>query len=192
MRGQYQIPCKITLDEFGKKYVEYAKTNKRSWVRDVQMLNHIQEFFGNRMLSEITAAEVEEYKSYRCGMVKQSTVNRELTLMKRLFNLASAWDFYNGKNPVCKVRFFREDNIRLRTLSLTGKIRNVPINDVTRKILNYWLLGRRNGFVFCNPDTGKQFRNLKAGFKSACKKTGIYDGIILHTSIAFYFYSIPI
>jgi integrase len=62
----------------------------------------------------------------------------------------------------------------------TGKIRNVPINHVTQKILNYWLLGRRNEFVFYNPDTGKQFRDLKAGFKSACKKAGISD-VTWHT-----------
>ncbi len=232
MRGQYNLPCKITLAEFGKRYVEYAKANKRSWERDVQMLNHIQEFFGNRMLSEIIPADVEAYKNHRCTVVKKSTANRELTLMKRLFNLAWQWDLFNGKNPVCMVRFFREDNVRLRTLSLeeenrliaganpylqdlirfalhtglrvgemfslswndvdldqgiisvraekTGKLRKVPINHVTQRILECWLLNRRNEFVFYNPDTGKPFCDLKAGFKLACKRAGISD-VTWHT-----------
>jgi integrase len=232
LRGNYQIPSKITLDEFGRKYVEYAKANKRSWVRDVQMLKHIQGFFGNRMLSEIIPADVEEYKNHRCTLVKKSTVNRELTLMKRLFNLASVWELYNGKNPVCRVRFFREDNMRLRVLSpeeenrlilnaapylqdlirfalhtglrvgeifslcwndvdldqgiisiraeKTGKLRKIPINDIARKVMDCWLLGRRSESVFYNPNTGIPFCDLKGGFKQACKKACISD-VTWHT-----------
>jgi hypothetical protein len=121
-RGLYQIPCKITLKEFSAKYLEYAKVNKRSWERDNQMLKHFESFFGNKLLSDIGAADVEAYKNYRCSVVKKSTVNRELTLLKRLFNLASQWDFFNGKNPLSKVRFFREDNVRTRTLSLMKNV----------------------------------------------------------------------
>jgi integrase len=186
--------------EFGLKYVAYAKANKRSWERDVQMLDHIQEFLGNRKLSEIRPAGVEEYKSRRCALAKQSTVNRELALFKRLFNLASVWDLFHEGNPVCKVRFFREDSVRLRTSSLeeesalvyhaaprlqdlilsalntgmligkifslcwpdvdiaqgiisvrapqTGKVREVPINEITERILQFRFLGKRNEYVF--------------------------------------------
>ncbi len=231
-RGVYQLPCKITLGDFIDKYTEYAKVNKRSWKRDVIMLKHFKSFFGNRLLSDIGAADVEAYKIYRCAAVKKSTVNRELTLLKRLFNLASVWDLNPGKNPLSKVRFFREDNVRLRTLSLdeenrlisnaapylqdliifalhtgmrigeifglcwddldlakgiisvraqkTGKTRQIPINDETERVLEYWRLGRRNEYVFYNPDTGKPFRDLKAGFKLACKKAGITN-VTWHT-----------
>ena len=38
LRGVYKQPVKITFGDFGKRYMEHAKTNKRSWLRDQQML----------------------------------------------------------------------------------------------------------------------------------------------------------
>ena len=42
----YKRPVKITFGEFGKRYMEYAKANKRSWLRDEQMLEQLYNFFG--------------------------------------------------------------------------------------------------------------------------------------------------
>ena len=36
--------------------------------------------------------------------------------MKSVFNKTIAWDKFHGKNPVCKVKFFKENNQRLRYL----------------------------------------------------------------------------
>jgi integrase len=231
-RGQYRAPSKIAFGEFAEKYMRHAKANKSSWDRDAGMLKHMKKFFGNRKLSEISVLDVEEYKNFRSTVVRKSTVNRELGLLKHMFNLAIAWDLFLGINPLRKIRFFRENNITLRTLSSaeeksfmrnasahiqdiaqfalntgmrigeifglrwdqvdlsegiisvyaskTGKIRKVPTNDVTERILQYWKLGRRNKYVFYNPDTGKPFRDLKAGFKLACQKAGI-SGVTWHT-----------
>ena len=33
-RGEFFRTAKITLSEFGQQYIEYAKANKRSWLRD--------------------------------------------------------------------------------------------------------------------------------------------------------------
>jgi len=231
-RGQYQAPCKITVDEFAGKYLAYAKANKSSWDRDAGMLKHIRRFFGRRRLSDVSVMNPEEYKSARSSLVKRSTVNRELALLKHMFNLAIAWDLYPRSNPLRKVRFFREDSVNVRTLSVeeeerllrsasayvqdlarfalqtgmrigemfglrwdqvdlkhgiisvhaskTGKMRKVPINEVAGRILEYWLLGRRNEHVFYNLETGKPLRDLKAGFQLACRKAGI-SGVTWHT-----------
>ena len=48
LRGIYKQPVKITFGEFGKRYMEHAKTNKRSWLRDEQMLEHLNEVFRKR------------------------------------------------------------------------------------------------------------------------------------------------
>jgi integrase len=118
LRGVYKHPIKITLGEFGERYMEHAKANKRSWLRDEQMLNHLEEFFGKeKPLTEITPMKIEDYKLRRRGKIADSTVNRELALLKRMFNLAITWDLFLGLNPVRKVRFFREFNIGLRVLS---------------------------------------------------------------------------
>jgi integrase len=62
----------------------------------------------------------------------------------------------------------------------TQKTRVVPLNAEARKVLEYWALGKRNEFVFYNPDTGKPFVDLKAGFGLACRKAGI-SGVTWHT-----------
>jgi integrase len=226
LRGIYKQPIKITFREFGERYMEYAKANKRSWLRDQQMLEHLYSFFGKeRPLTEVTPVDIEGYKVCRKTKVSGSTVNRELALLKRMFNLAITWDLFLSANPVRKVKFFREFNTGLRVLSTeeeknllpnaspyvqdlicfalntglrigeifslrwssvdlknrilnvfapkTEKIREVPINEETRQVLEAWWLGKKNEFVFYNPVTGKPFVDLKGGFALACRKAGI-------------------
>ncbi len=233
LRGIYKRPVRVSLGEFGSRYMEYAKVNKRSWLRDEQMLRHLKEFFGTeRQLTEIKPADIEGYKLSRKAKVSGSTVNRELALLKRMFNLAINWDLFFDVNPVRKVKYFREVNVGLRVVSpeeeekllrnaspciqdlvrfglntglrigeifslrwsdvdsennvlnilapKTQKIRTVPINGEARKVLGYWALGRRNEFVFYNPETGKPFVDLDAGFALACKKAGV-EGVTWHT-----------
>jgi integrase len=62
----------------------------------------------------------------------------------------------------------------------THKVRPVPVNSQARRILEFWALGKRNGFVFYNHEPGKPFVDLKAGFALACRKAGI-EGVTLHT-----------
>jgi integrase len=151
LRGVYKQPVKISLGEFGERYMEHAKANKRSWLRDEQMLNHLCEFFGKeKLLTEIAPMQIEAYKIQRLGKIADSTVNRELALLKRMFNLAITWDLYFGLNPVRKVRFFREFNNRLRVLSPEEEeklLQNaIPyLQDLIRFALN---TGLRTGEIF--------------------------------------------
>jgi len=213
--------------------MEYAKANKQSWLRDEQMLKALKKFFEiERQLTDITPPDIEGYKLHRRKQVSGSTVNRELALLKRMFNLAIDWDLYLGSNPVRKVKFFQEFNTGRRVLTLaeeeslirnaapylqdvirfalntglrigeifivlwsnvdwekgvlnvfapkTGKIRVVPMNQDTRKVLEAWALGKKNEFVFYNYETGKPFVDLSAGFALACQKAGI-SGVTWHT-----------
>jgi len=233
LRGVYKQPVKMTFGEFGERYMEHAKTNKRSWLRDQQMLKHLYSFFGKeRPLTEVTPVDIEGYKIRRKAKVSGSTVNRELALLKRMLNLAIAWDLFLSANPVRKVKFFREFNIGLRVVSpeeeknllqnaspylqdlirfalntglrigeifsirwssvdlkkgiltvfssKTDRLREVPINAETRKVLEAWWLGKKNEAVFYNPETGKPFVDLKTGFALACRKAGI-SGVTWHT-----------
>jgi integrase len=116
-RGQYAKPARITLAELGQQYMDYAKANKRSWLRDSQILEHLNDAFGNRLLPDITPLPIERYKQERLQAVSPATVNRELAGLKRLFNLAEQWGLYRGRNPVKGVRFLDENNLKLRTLS---------------------------------------------------------------------------
>ena len=119
LRGLYKRPVKIAFGKFGKRYMEHAKANKRSWLRDEQMLKQLTEYFrSERPLTEIAPVDIEGYKLHRRTQVSGSTVNRELALLKRMFNLAIEWDLFLDRNPVCRVRFFKEFNIHCRVVSI--------------------------------------------------------------------------
>ena len=64
--------------------------------------------------------------------------------------------------------------------SVRAKAIPVRVDGQARKVLEYWALGRRNEFVFYNPETGKPFADLDAGFALGCKKAGI-EGVTWYT-----------
>jgi integrase len=115
------------------------------------MLEHLYSFFGKeRALAEIVPVDIEGYKVHRKAKVAGSTVNRELALLKRMFNLAITWDLFLAANPVRKVKFFREFNIGLRVLSSEEEkdlLQNASpyLQDLIRFALN---TGLRIGEIF--------------------------------------------
>lgn len=116
-RGVFVKPINITLKEFGARYIEFAKAHKRSWKRDVQMLSNLTTFFGEPKLREITPLRVEEYQQARVKEVSPATSNRELALLKHMFNVAERWGQHQGTNPVRLVKFLPENNFRFQTLT---------------------------------------------------------------------------
>jgi len=126
IRGVLKRPVKIAFREFGERYMEHAKANKRSWLRDEQMYRNLKEFFGSeRQLTDFNPAGIEGYKLHRRKEVSGSTVNRELALLKRMFNLAIDWELFRDINPVRKVKFFRETQHRC-TDRKSGRGRKTP------------------------------------------------------------------
>ncbi len=116
-RGEYAKPAKITLSNFGKQYLEYAKANKRSWLRDQQIMGHLDPFFGKSLLTKIGPLPIERYKLERIRFVSPATVNREIAMLKHMFNMAEQWGLYRGRNPVRGVKFLDENNLQVRSLS---------------------------------------------------------------------------
>jgi len=72
--------------------------------------------FPGRTLAQITPGDVERYIARRAQDVAPATVNRELSFLRRVFNLALADDKVE-RNPLRKVRFFKENNQRVRFLT---------------------------------------------------------------------------
>jgi integrase len=116
------------IDQFTEEYMEYAKAHKQSFRRDASMMKNILAFFGSRRLDEITPALVEKYMLRRLNdkiikgrlviekKLKPATVNRELAVLKRMFNLAILWKKAK-ENPVRAVKFFKEDPFPERILT---------------------------------------------------------------------------
>jgi len=94
----------------------YAKPNKRSWKRDEFSIKCLSTFFCEKYLHEISSFDVENYKHHRIQEVSSSTVNRELSCLKTIFNKAIEWGKIH-KNPTNKVKPFKENKHRLRYLN---------------------------------------------------------------------------
>jgi len=106
---------KVLFENMAKVYLDYARTNKKSYKSDELHLKQLATFFGGKYLYQINPLMIEQYKKARREKVSKATVNRELATMKHMFNKAIQWKKAN-KNPVREVNLFREDNRRLRYL----------------------------------------------------------------------------
>jgi integrase len=100
----------IRLKGFIEKYKELHSPTKTesSQERDGYTFGHIQSFFGNPLLKQISLEKIETYKAARRKKVQASTVNKELDLLKSLLNRAIEWG-YLKVNPSISVRKFKED-----------------------------------------------------------------------------------
>lgn len=139
LAGHYQFLKKmksITLRELSERYIEYVKSNKRSWTRDVVCLKHILHMeiddrkLGEYTLDSIKVATIQKYQIRRKREMDQnysdrgiaeenrsfSSVNKELACLRHMFNLGIEWELVT-KNPVVSksIRFDKEKS-RGRTL----------------------------------------------------------------------------
>ena len=97
------------LKEFTELFIEnYSKVNKQSWKDDQDRLQWINGFFGDVALNEISPIHIERLKSHKLKEgVTRTTVNHYLKTLKRMFNIAIAWE-YTDKNPVRGIKFYSE------------------------------------------------------------------------------------
>jgi excisionase family DNA binding protein len=121
-RGKYgfkKARKRVTFREFAFVFLEkYSKVHKLSWRSDVSIVNKLDPYFGSNFLDEITPGEIDEFKAARLeeGRTK-SKVNRDLALLRKIFNVAIDWGHVDA-SPMGKVKFFSEkDNLKERILS---------------------------------------------------------------------------
>ncbi len=81
------------------------------------VLNTFKIQFGNKTLSEITSADVQNFYNMTADRTSAATANRQINFLSPLFNRAKEWGDFHGDNPVAKARRRREENKRLRFLS---------------------------------------------------------------------------
>jgi integrase len=107
---------KVTFNEFIPRYLEYSKAHKKpkSYVRDVTALKHLQPVFGRDMLYEIDLTKIEEYKIRRKSEgVKTDTINREVSILRAILNMAHRWDVLE---KVPRITLFRYSEGRVKYL----------------------------------------------------------------------------
>jgi len=114
-----------TLSEFSSEYVSYQRDIKqnRSWKKDEAHVKRFNKIFGNKKLTEISVVDIDNYKRKRVNEVKEATVNRELSALRKLFNLAKKRKLYHGENTVSESGLFKTESQRMRVLTYEEECR---------------------------------------------------------------------
>ncbi|RLJ70714.1 site-specific recombinase XerD [Hydrogenivirga caldilitoris] len=123
IRGEW-IPPKeknTTFKEVARKYLEWYETRShaRKKAKDIHRyrVEKLVEYFGDYQLQRISYFTVEHYKKKRLqNGVGKDTINKELTVLKSIFNRAKELGLFSGDLP--KIEKFRDvENERLRYLT---------------------------------------------------------------------------
>jgi integrase len=105
----------LTLADMVEKYKQKYKR-----LRDDTTFKRLLPAFGHFTLAEITTEMISDYREGRLKVVKPATVYQELSLLRRMFNVARReWKWVKG-NPAADLSFsVGNSNARDRWLSLT-------------------------------------------------------------------------
>jgi integrase len=105
-----------TIEKFAEKYL-LRRQHLRSKQRDEISAKHLTSHFKGKTLLAIKSEDIEDYIVKRKGEgISNSTINRELACLKRMFSLAIKWG--DAKfNPVKDVDFLEEPPGRTRYLT---------------------------------------------------------------------------
>ncbi len=110
------------FEDFAMQFLEWSQDNKRSHRRDRTLVRSLVRFFGGRCLRDITPWHVERYKHERLRAtvrgkpITPATVNRELSCLRRIFNLAIHWGSAET-NPAARFKRLQEPNDEGRVLT---------------------------------------------------------------------------
>lgn len=98
-------------------FLDYSKTNKKDYKRDVAKVDVLLEHFnGNTLAKDITPAKIEDFKAKLSEKYSNAYINRYLACIKTMFNLALKND-YVLTNPMKAVKMMKEDNYKIRYLT---------------------------------------------------------------------------
>jgi integrase len=109
VRGSFKlrrIEERKTFAEMAEEYMT-EKAGKRSLGRDKTSLSNLAPVFGQKPLHLVTKRDIEAYSRERASKVKGATVNRELALLRHLFNIAIDKG-YTDNNPARGFKKFPE------------------------------------------------------------------------------------
>ena len=118
-QDRFKIPVKRKAPRFDavcERYIEHAKKNKKTWRCDDGTLKVAKALFKNKRIDEITTWDIERLKAFRVERVTKSTVNRDLAVLKHMFNLAVDWNLLVS-NPARKVPLYRIEEKVMRVLT---------------------------------------------------------------------------
>src|SRR5215211_7449331 len=120
--GLVDLGSERLADFISKTFLPWSKANKRSWRHDVFRARTICDYFGTKTFREMSPLLIEKFKRDRRESITRrekvrspASVNHELTLLSKIFNLAIDYKVTDS-NPCTKVKKYKLDNKRYRYL----------------------------------------------------------------------------
>lgn len=157
---------KVYMPRLIELYTIHSKNNHKNFESKVYYLNAIEKYFGdNKSVNDITPEDIEKYKRYlkETGKLKNSSTNRHLEILSKMFNLAIA-NKELVENPVSKVEKLREDNHTIRFLTkdeekrlFTSIVNIAPY--IKPIVITALQTGMRKGEIF-----NLKWSNIKCGY----------------------------
>lgn len=138
----------MEFETLSEKYIElHAKVNKRAWEKadKIYLSCHLIPYFSGYEITRISSELIEKYKKQRLDEgAKKSTVNRELSCLRLIFNKAISWG-YLDESPMKDFKFFSEkDNFMERVLSLEEEARLLE-NCASMAVRDFIVFGLNTG-----------------------------------------------
>jgi integrase len=98
----------LTLFQAEKEYLAFVKTNlaPKTYLSYSNTFKRLENHFGNRVVEEITARDLEFYKSSRASTVSANTVNHELRMIRAFLNKLVDWKLLH-ESPCARVKDIR-------------------------------------------------------------------------------------
>ncbi len=108
----------VSFEKAKDVFLDWTATNKRPRTLRVyrQQLQQLAGSFSTKTLAHISSFDIERHKRDRAEKGARIQANREIAVLKNLFNKAKAWGLYEGDNPALGVDFLEEPKRRLRYL----------------------------------------------------------------------------
>ncbi|MBI4468779.1 MAG: site-specific integrase [Acidobacteria bacterium] len=121
LQGKYDLVDEARLDttfgQYSKQYLRWSKENKKSWASDVSRMTALVNHFGGTRMCDISPIDIERFKIERrksitrTGRLRtQSSVNRELQLLRHVFSMALRDGVIRAHPLKGKVKLYRENN----------------------------------------------------------------------------------
>jgi integrase len=113
-RKRKDLPFEKAAEEFRK----WADANKRPKTAKHyrSCLGRLERAFAGKSLGELHPFLIEKYRRGRLEAGARVTSNRELAVLRALFNRSLEWGKFEGENPASKVKPVKEPRGRLRYL----------------------------------------------------------------------------
>ncbi len=101
--------ARLTFADFAmSEYKQHAEIHKRSVAADLSKLkHHVLPRFGHVPLRDIKTRDIQNYHSELAVTLSESTANRHLMLLSKIFSLAVQWE-HLATNPCKGIKQFKE------------------------------------------------------------------------------------